>query len=120
MKKVKRREVQFKPSRAILAFAQPMLADVTDVARHDLTRKVLKVATAIWNATTLDERGEPNAMDDIHEIIAGMPDHLQKIARAMIEERRADFSRNDYLLRDVDLVEDEDGKMHVTAVGDAR
>lgn len=120
MKKLKRREVPFKPSRAILAFAKPMLNDVTDVASPELTRKVLKVATLIWNATTLDERGEPNAMDDVNEIIAGMPDHLQNIARAMIAVRRAGFSRADYLLHDVDVVLDEHGKLHVTAVGDAR
>ena len=119
MKKVKRHAVPFRASRAILAFAQPLLADVTDVHSHELTKKVLKVAVAIWNATTLDERGEPGAMNDIDALVAAMPEHLQKIAAAMIETRRAEFSRADYLLRDVDIIKDEHGKPQVTAVADA-
>jgi len=119
VKKIKRKDVSFDPSRAIVAFARPLLAEVADLTHHDVTKQVLKLATTLWNATTLDERGEPGAMASIEGILSTMPEHLQVHARAMIAKRRADFSRADYLLRDVDVVEDVDGKMRVTAASDA-
>lgn len=118
MKKVKRRVTEMKPARSLLAFAKPMLDDVTDVKNVELTRKVLKVAVALWNATTLDERGEPGAMDGMNDVIATMPEHLQKISRRMIAARRESFSRAPYLLRDLEIVEDEHGKMQVQVVAD--